>query len=221
MGPQPKIVVYTAQVGGLDEPRDDIICFTNNNGFKESRRAARMYKVLAHRFVDADYSIWVDNLVFLNQKPEDLLKLLNGKDIAVMRHPTNESIFEEADDVINSKLEEKNIVDSQMLYYRKKKYNPEDGLAMTCLLIRKHTKKVEELNNAWWAEISSGSKRDQLSFNYVFDGHISYIDWPEDQNKDFNNDYWSRGKHKKSLIYKIKSLIRLRTRLKILKEFFK
>lgn len=47
-----KIVVYTAQVGGLDESRQDIVCFTDNNGFKESRKSSRIriYKVLAHRF---------------------------------------------------------------------------------------------------------------------------------------------------------------------------
>ena len=47
-----KIVVYTSRVGGLGEPRQDIVCFTGNNGFKESRKASRirMYKFLAYRF---------------------------------------------------------------------------------------------------------------------------------------------------------------------------
>jgi hypothetical protein len=213
---KPKIIVYTAQVGGLDKPRDDILCFTDNKGFKESRRGARMNKVLAHRFVDADYSIWIDNLIFLNQKPEDLLQLLNGKDIAVMRHPTNQSIFEEANDVINARLEEKNIVDSQVSYYKKKKYNPSNEFAMTGLIIRKHSKKIEDLNNAWWTEICSGSGRDQLSFNYIFDGHVSYIDWPGS----YDNQYFYRLNHKLSFIYRAKSMIRLRTRFKILKDYF-
>ena len=210
----PVIVVYTAQVGGLDKSRNDILCFTNRQGFKESRRAARMYKVLSHRFIEADYSIWVDNIVHLKKKPEDLLPLLNGKDIAVMRHPTNVSIYEEAEDVKRAQLDNLEIVDSQMSYYRSQGYESIEGMAMTGLIIRKHTKKIEDLNNSWWSEICSGSSRDQLSFNYVFDGHISYIDWPGS----YDNEYFYTVKHKVALSYRIKAIIRLRTRLKSLKK---
>jgi hypothetical protein len=212
----PSIVVYTAQVGGLDKPREDILCFNENLGFKESRRAARMYKVLAHRFIDADYSIWCDNIVHLKNKPEDYLHLLDGNDIAVMRHPINNSIFEEADDVIQAKHDNKSVVDSQMAYYRNKKYKPKKGFAMTGLIIRKHTKQLENLNNAWWSEISAGSLRDQLSFNYIFDGHVSYFDWPGS----YDNEYFYCDLHHVPISYKIKSFLRFRTRFKALKSFF-
>ena len=84
---------------------------------------------------------------------------------------------------------------------------------MARLVIRKHSNKIENLNNAWWVEIFSGPGRDQLSFNYIFDEHASYIDWPGS----YNNEYFSRLKHKLKLNYKIKSVIRLRTRFKMLK----
>jgi hypothetical protein len=213
----PSIVVYTAQVGGLDKPREDILCFKNNLGFKESRRAARIYKVLSHRFIDADYSIWCDNIVHLKKKPEDYLELLGGKDIAVMTHPTNQSIFEEAEDVINGKYDDKTIVESQMAHYKSLKYKPEKGFAMTGLIIRKHTKELKELNNAWWAEISAGSKRDQLSFNYIFDSHVSYFEWPGS----YDNEYFYCDPHQIPLSYKIKSFIRLRTRYKTIKNLFR
>lgn len=214
MNKSPVIVVYTAQVGGLDKPREDILCFNENLGFKESRRAARMYKVLAHRFIEADYSIWCDNIVHLKKKPEDYLYLLDGKDIAVMSHPKNNSIFEEAEDVIKGKHDNKFIVDSQISYYKNKKYKPGNDFAMTGLIIRKHTKKLEDLNNAWWAEISTGSLRDQLSFNYIFDGHVSYFDWPGS----YNNDYFYCDLHHVSISYKIKSFLRFRTRFNSLKR---
>jgi hypothetical protein len=214
---KPKIVVYTAQVGGLDTPRKDILCFKENNGFKESRRAARMYKILSHRFVDADYSIWCDNLIYLKKKPEELINLLDGKDIAVMRHPSNTSIYDEAKDIKKAKLDSSIVVDAQTSYYKSRGYNSNDGFAMTGLIIRKHTKEIEELNNQWWAELSSGSLRDQLSFNYVFDGSISYIDWPGS----YDNEYFYRMKHRLTLLYKIKAFVRFRTRLKILIRFFK
>jgi hypothetical protein len=211
---KPTVVVYTAQVGGLDPSREDVLCFTNQRGFKESRRAARMYKALSHRYVDADYSIWIDSILRLKVQPEDLLPLLNGKDIAVMRHPTNVTIYEEAEDVKRAKLDNLEIVDSQMSYYRSQGYESIEGMAMTGLIIRKHTKKIEDLNNAWWSEICAGSGRDQLSFNYVFDGHISYIDWPGS----YDNEYFYTIKHRISILRRIKSVIRIRTRLKLLKS---
>ncbi len=211
---KPTVVVYTAQVGGLDPSREDILCFINHRGFKESRRAARMYKALSHRYVDADYSIWIDSILRLKVQPEDLLPLLNGKDIAVMRHPTNVTIYEEAEDVKRAKLDNLEIVDSQMSYYRSQGYESIEGMAMTGLIIRKHTKKIEDLNNAWWSEICAGSGRDQLSFNYVFDGHISYIDWPGS----YDNEYFYTIKHRISILRRIKSVIRIRTRLKLLKS---
>jgi hypothetical protein len=222
MNSSPVIVVYSAQVGGLDKPRKDILCFKKNIGFTQSRRAARMYKVLSHRFIDADYSIWCDGGVHLKKKPEDYLHLLNGKDIAVCRHPTNNSVFEEAADVINSKLDDKHTVESQMTYYKDMKYKPGKDFAMTGFIIRKHTQHLKDLNNAWWAEICAGSLRDQLSFNYIFDGHISYIDLPEyfDDVKNLSNEYYYFNKHQLSFIYKITSFFRFRTRLKAIKSLF-
>ena len=211
---KPTVVVYTAQVGGLDSSREDILCFTNQRGFKESRRAARMYKALSHRFVDADYSIWIDSILRLKVQPEELLPLLNGKDIAVIRHPTNTSIYQEAEDVKKLKMDGLDIIDSQIEHYRSKGYDSNGEMAMTGFMIRKHSKKIEKLNNAWWSEICAGSGRDQLSFNYVFDDHISYIDWPGS----YDNEYFYKIEHRISILERIKSVIRIRTRLKSLKS---
>jgi len=209
---KPKIVVYTAQVGGKDKPRGDIPCFTDDKGFKNHIKAARMYKVLSHRFIDADYSIWIDSILTLKVDPELLLPLLNGKDIAVIRHPDNISIFKEADDVKRLKLDTNDIVDKQIQYYKSKGYQSAGEMAMTGFIIRKHTEKIKELNNFWWSEICAGSHRDQLSFNYVFDGYISYIDWPGS----YDNDLFYKTEHRLGLITRVKAFIRIRSRIKYL-----
>jgi hypothetical protein len=35
------------------------------------------------------------------------------------------------------------------------------------VILRRHTDAIRHLNEAWWNEIVRGSRRDQLSFNYV------------------------------------------------------
>jgi hypothetical protein len=35
------------------------------------------------------------------------------------------------------------------------------------VILRRHTPAVAAFNEAWWAEIQAGSRRDQVSFTYV------------------------------------------------------
>ena len=41
------------------------------------------------------------------------------------------------------------------------------GLVEAPVILRRHTAAIRALNEAWWAELVRGSRRDQLSFNYV------------------------------------------------------
>jgi hypothetical protein len=41
------------------------------------------------------------------------------------------------------------------------------GLSETSAVLRKNTAKIVSFNEAWWSEISRGSRRDQLSFDFL------------------------------------------------------
>jgi len=187
----PKIVVYTALKGRKDPVRDDILCFTNYDRFKSNRMNAKIYKVLPHLFFDADYSIWIDCNIFLKISPSELIDMLRDKEIAVIRHPNNNCIYDEAKIVIKAKLDDPETVNEQIDRYKNNGYKKDQGMGMCGLIVRKHTDRIARLNEKWWSEICRGSSRDQISFNYVFNPSISYIDWPGS----YNNHLFSRPDH--------------------------
>ena len=52
--------------------------------------------------------------------------------------------------------------------YLSEGYPQNNGLAFTCVVVRKHNDSdTINLMENWWTEIKYGSKRDQLSFDYV------------------------------------------------------
>jgi len=60
------------------------------------------------------------------------------------------------------------------------------------MIIRRHTKKIEQFNNAWWAEYCRFSVRDQLSFMYCLDKigiPVNLIDYQFEE----INGKWTRG----------------------------
>ena len=61
------------------------------------------------------------------------------------------------------------LLESRMAKYRAEGYPAHNGLNEAGVILRRHTPAIEAFNNAWWAELSRHSRRDQLSLNYVLD----------------------------------------------------
>lgn len=160
------IQVYSAIVGTIDYPRNDIKVFTDLIDVNH-RRSARKYKTLSHKYVDADYSIWIDGNLELKLPSEQIIEELGEFDIATIVHPIRDCVYQEAEAVkqLNKDLPE--IVDAQMNRYRLEGYPEHNGMVASSMVVRRHTDRIKELNEAWWNEIKNGSQRDQLSFNYV------------------------------------------------------
>ena len=59
--------------------------------------------------------------------------------------------------------------------------------------VEKKTEQIKKLNEQWWSEICSGSRRDQISFPVVFEGVVRYIP----KVHPFNNKWFSRRGHLK------------------------
>ena len=185
-----KIVVYTAITGGKDHLKDeqktgqsDFICFTGKDIsseiwnikpscdlFLDNNRNAKIHKVLTHQYLgDYECSIWMDANIYLRVTPEELVrKYLKKKDIAVFRHfEGRDCIYGEADICVRKSLDNIETIHKQIARYREDNYPEHNGLFECTVILRRHTKQIEELNNYWWSEISKHSKRDQISFNYV------------------------------------------------------
>lgn len=188
-----KLVIYTATIGRQDEIQApmvvtagaDYICFTDlpetvpppwqtrpavwASISPDPMRAARHYKVLAHKhFPDlgpSDLSIWQD-ATHAGSRDYGTLDL-GGHDLAALSHFSRDCLYDEADQVALHGLDDQGVILAQVKRYLHDGYPPHRGLHDSSFLVRRHTSAVEDFNNQWWQAIAAGSRRDQLSFDYV------------------------------------------------------
>lgn len=134
-------------------------------------RCARRYKVLAHEVLpEADYSLWVDGSVQIRDGFDwDAVvgTYLESHDLAMYRHYCRSCAYAEAEVCAQLGLDARETIARQVRRYETEGYPRDCGLVETGIIFRRHTPVVEGVNVAWWREICSGSRRDQLSFNYV------------------------------------------------------
>lgn len=172
------ITVYTCLVGNRDEPllqqtpkgvelkvfRDDY------DKFKDNRRNSRIQKILAHQYIDTEHSIYIDANIRLMVDPQTLIdKYLVDCDLAVMKHPTRDCLYDEAMTCAKRGLDDVETIIKQAKTYEDDGFAKHKGLGECNIILRRHTPKVEEFNNAWWSEYCVHSRRDQISFPYAVD----------------------------------------------------
>ena len=174
------MIVYTAICGSKDKPRDDIRVFSTYDKFVSPVMNAKIYKVLPHKFLDDDVTMWVDGNIFLLEPVEKIVEdFLGGADMAVWKHPERDCIFKEAEAAkgLFENIDIRNSIDEHINHYASMCI-PSITLAECNVIIRRNTPTVNAFNEAWWAEICRWSFRDQLSFPVVlrnFPINVNYI----------------------------------------------
>jgi hypothetical protein len=191
-----KIVVYSVNIGGYDEfkeptivdPNIRYILFTDNKNYKskiwevnhtdflpknlDNRKKARYIKTNPHIVLpEHDISLWVDHCF----KPKfnnainliELLLFTENKNIMIFKHSFRSCLYDEAKKIIKEKLDLPEIVNNQILKYRKEGFPSNIGLFETGFIVRRNNDKVNKFNELWWEEIKRGSGRDQLSNMYA------------------------------------------------------
>ena len=129
---------------------------------------AKIFKVLPHKFLDYDISIWIDGNLFLNVPKEQLVKeWLGDADMAVFEHYHKKDLYWEAMMLAQTfKHRTPWVVDEvnkQMEHNEKIGMPKREQVVMGSMLIRRNKPIVNQFNEAWWAEICRWSQRDQLS----------------------------------------------------------
>jgi len=164
----------------IKEPGVQYVCFSDRPfthpvweyrpieplGQSDARRICRRYKVLSHHYFPGEDTIWVDGRVSLNVSVSQLVAKYDG-DLCARPHPSRTCIYDEGEVVKKQNYENAQIVDKQLARFREDGYPENNGLNETGILLRRATEEVKEFEMEWWSLISTGSKRDQLSFNYV------------------------------------------------------
>lgn len=150
--------------------------------FVDARRNSRLPKLLSHLYSDTEYSIWIDGNMSLLRTPDELVeRYLQNHDIAVFKHPKRDCIYDEAIRCATAGLDDPEVIIKQVKRYEDLGYAKHKGLCECGVIIRRHTPKVIEFNNYWFAEYSTGSVRDQIPFMFAADKtgiRINVIDSP-------------------------------------------
>lgn len=170
-----KTVVYSFVTPGYDEKVKDGRLYVDAHvdiceRFRHARMVSRMVKALPHLFLDADACLWLDsNVTFVNgYSAEQLIEeyFSDTQHCGVFEHTMSTTIDQEIDTVNGLHLDVPELTSAHK--------GQEGRLAWTGILYRRFTPEVIEANNRWWAELSTKSSRDQLSFPYVFKGLTDY-----------------------------------------------
>jgi len=143
------------------------------NRFHDPCRNAKIHKILPHKyFPKARYSLWIDGSVrIISTLPLESWPntYLCTHDLAVFKHHMRWCAYQEAAACIDGKLDSFSVINRQMNKYAGEGYPYNNGLAECTILFRRHTRQIKCFNEAWYNEIKTYSRRDQLSFNYVAD----------------------------------------------------
>lgn len=216
-----KIVVYTAITKGYDSLKEVVGSWTAHvtfvafleevqpsNGWiirslpsfsPDPCRNAKHPKILPHvHFPDTDYSIWVDGSIEIVSllPPIGLIsQALCNADIAVFKHRRRSCIYDEADACIQANKDNHDVIKTQVNAYRLAGYPPNNGLGECSVIIRRHTDAARKFNEAWYQEICTYSRRDQLSFDYT--AWRTGIPYGLATGTIARNEHFRRGRHTK------------------------
>lgn len=162
-GQPPRLLEGVDNIGGLPTWRQEVVERKWSN-----RRTARHYKTLPHRYLpDADAWLWLDANVRLRTHPLAFVEQHLRADIATLGHPDRRCLYSEAKFCAKRGKDKRATLATQTGRYRREGMPTNWGLACTRVVIRRNTKAMRALGEAWWAEIKRHSVRDQVSLPYV------------------------------------------------------
>ena len=169
-------------------------CFSEQNSlpiYEDNMRNAKRYKILPHRFLkEYEISIYIDGNYIIKRDVNELVdRYLNDVNAVFHNHNSQPAydkrncIYDEARTILmfgekNMKItpergmknykDNPEIIVNQMKRYTIDNYPEQNGLITGGVILRRHNEKdCIGVMEDWWKEIRYGSKRDQLSFNYV------------------------------------------------------
>ena len=185
------MTVYTANLGDYDEVRapqafgsgDRFLCYTDAPEPApepwvtlpaaqpvpgDHARNVRIHKALSHRYAPGEISLWHDANFQLHASAGELAeRWLGDGEIAVFQHPGRDCLYGEADCCARENIENAAILERQVKRYRDDGWPEHAGLYACGVILRRHTQRVVEFNEAWWKEIQEHGRRDQISFPYL------------------------------------------------------
>ncbi|AUS03985.1 glycosyltransferase domain-containing protein [Pseudotamlana carrageenivorans] len=174
----------------------DLVCFTDQDISSrywtikkvkalvpnDNTRSNRYYKLLPHKCLSKTYdvSIYIDANIWILKDIRPLVEAqLKTAKMAFFDHNQNyadkrDCIYQEYQAILKKGKntgefkDDPEVMKFQIEKLKNEGYPENFGLISGCVLVRKHfDSEIIKLMEAWWDIVLNGSKRDQLSFNYV------------------------------------------------------
>jgi hypothetical protein len=215
------LVIYTAVVGDYDriyrpacvEPGVEYVAFTDSaaprlpapwqhrpllHHDRNQRMTSRWHKLHPHvLFPDYDVSLYVDGNVVAKAAVSALVRRsIASSPIALFQHPERCCAYAEAEVVKTYRLDDPEIVDAQINYYRQLGFPAGLGLFAGGIQIRRHgDARLIGFLEGWWQQLKVFSQRDQLSLSFMLCRHgIEAAVIPAALN---DNPWFAVGPHKR------------------------
>jgi polysaccharide pyruvyl transferase WcaK-like protein len=208
-------VVYTAIAGGYDDLRPPEFDLPNcrfivlsdqslevegwevrplNYYHSDPTRAARFAKLHPHvYFPDVDNSIWIDaNIGIRGDIRTFFARLMQDQFLGIFLHPLRDCIYVEAEECIKRRKDYDHVIRRHIQRYRADGFPDKMGLWETNVLVRRHNDPgCIALMAAWWRELETGSRRDQLSLPAVAHRMSTKMASPETMRASIRCSPWS------------------------------
>lgn len=199
----------------------DYVCFTDNQedvklgqiGIWQMRplqfnqldntRNNRYHKLHPHLlFPEYQESIYIDsNINILSSFLFDFIQANNGN-FLLPKHFKNTCIYNEYQDVLDSKLDDPNLIEQERQVLEKAGMPNQYGFCENNVLYRKHHEpQVKSLMQDWWEMVTKYSKRDQLSLTYLlWKQGIKPADITFENTRYKTNDFYVFGHRKREIV---------------------
>ncbi len=186
-----ELTVYTVIIGGYDLLREVIApspdvkykCFTDDRTlrsdtweiiyvdreFEDPILESRKYKMLPHRFIDTEYSLYIDATIQFKKSPLAFINQYFDKgNMLFLPHEERDCIYQEMATCIIAEKDSAQQLLNQAYRYSECNCPEHSGLFLGGMIGRNHfQKEVIEFDNKWWKHFQQYSRRDQISLAYL------------------------------------------------------
>lgn len=134
-------------------------------------RTAKKPKILPHLyFPDYEWSLWIDANIFILQDLNVFIRtaIENNAPVALFEHPERNTLRGEVTQLCKLKKDDPDLIQKQFDGYVAEGWDNQLPLFECNFIIRRHNDPaVSKAMTMWWNEISTNSRRDQVSFPYT------------------------------------------------------
>jgi hypothetical protein len=130
-------------------------------------KTARYYKINFHKFIESDFSIWIDGSFTINTPLDRWIR--NHRDpFTTIKHPFDNCAYTDAQSCLSIGRGEPDKINEQIAFYEREGLPRGAGLISSGILMRNKNPEVTDFCEKWWQQVERFSNRDQISFTYTY-----------------------------------------------------